>query len=169
MDGVTTTAQTPAGESTLNSSEPETLRHRNVTDPPRLRRPGRREAVATRQADAIELRKRGASYRVIGKRLGISQTQAMRDCRRALAQIVVQRTETAQEMVTLELEKLDELELRSWIKLERGDMQAGSLILRICESRRRLLGLDAPSKTHAEVSTPSGPTNGAGGVKVGSR
>jgi hypothetical protein len=69
--------------------------------------PGHREIVAERQRDAINLRRQGASYRAIGRQLGISQVQALRDCMAGLNEIIAERQESAAQLLALELERLD--------------------------------------------------------------
>src|SRR5437870_9597007 len=68
---------------------------------------GHRERVAERQARAIDLRKHGATYRQIGRQLGTSAPQALRDVMVALDAVVAERQESAAQLVALELERID--------------------------------------------------------------
>lgn len=109
-------------------------------------RAGHREHVAERTLRAMELRKAGASYAAISRVTGTSKQQAFRDCQRALAAILADRQTTAEEHVALELERLDSLLLFVWTAAKAGDIGAANVARRVCESRRKLLGLDAAQR-----------------------
>lgn len=125
------------------------LPHRNVTDPPRLRKPGRREQVAARQHEAMVLRRAGAHYRQIAERLNVSAMTAVRDVRAALRLTVEQTRASAAEHRALELSRLDSLLLGCWRNATNGDPQSIICALRIGERRAKLLGLDAGGVTFA--------------------
>jgi hypothetical protein len=129
---------------------------RNVKDPPRLRKPGRRELVAERQSTAISLRKAGATYEQIGKATGVSTMQAHRDTRRALAAVVANRERDVDALVTLELERLDDVVRSMLPRAREGNSKAAAVLVRASESRRRLLGLDADARLRVELSGRSG-------------
>jgi hypothetical protein len=138
--------------------------------------------LAARRAEAARLRGQGETYRAIADQLGIDVHTAFDDVKAAVAAVV---REPAEQVVTLELRRLDE-ELMKLDALEEavrkvletehftishgkviyvGDsaepllddgpvLQAVDRLMRIeeqrrrnGESRRRLLGLDAPAKT----------------------
>jgi hypothetical protein len=123
-----------------------------------------RIGAAERRQQALILRKAGASYRAIGDRLGISEAQAHRDVQAALRALAELELSSAAEYRALELERLDGLLLEasrilrtehpyvSGGKVLRGltddgpKLAAIDRLLRISESRRKLLGLDAPQK-----------------------
>jgi hypothetical protein len=134
---------------------------------------GTRENAAERRVRAFELRKSGVSYRRIGDALGVSEAQAHRDVHGVLAELAAQEQASAEEYRALELERLDGLvveatrilykthPLVSGGKVLSGFTSDGKAIgltddgpklaaidrlLRISESRRKLLGLDAPAK-----------------------
>ncbi len=110
---------------------------------------GRHEAAAERRIAALKLRQAGHSYRQIGAKLGISDVQALRDVRRALAALdAVQRVE-AEHLRALERARLDAMLVPMLAKAEEGDCRAAECVLRIMERRARLDGLDAPSSTMA--------------------
>lgn len=115
---------------------------------------GQAEAIAARQAKAIELRKSGASYRAIGRVLGCSEATAHRDVRKALRRIIAFGDRQAEEYRQLELERLDAIQLGVWLRMRTGDPHAADVARKVSESRRKLLGLDAPTKV--------APTNPAG-------
>ncbi len=125
----------------------------------RGRRNPRQQATSTelrttqKRADAIRLRIAGNSYDEIAGQLGYANRSAAFKAVEAGRLAIM--TEPAQELVTYESERLDALQVRAWMVLDdaraAGDdelaLKALDRVLRICESRRKLLGLDAPSRT----------------------
>jgi hypothetical protein len=134
---------------------------------------GTRESAADRRVQALRLRIAGASYRVIGEQLGVSGKTAWEDVHQALAELAALEQASAEELRALELARLDDLTLAatqilrishplvSGGKVLSGFTESGKVIgltddgpklaaidrlLRISESRRKLLGLDAPAK-----------------------
>jgi len=127
--------------------------------------------TAERDAEAARLRARGQSYRAIGEALGISQGSAHDAVQRALRATVA---EAAADARALELERLDALYEAAMAVLEREHVTVSNgkvirlngeplpddapvlaaidRLLRVSESRRKLLGLDAPARLKAEVS-----------------
>lgn len=128
--------------------------------------------IAQRRLRALELRAAGASYRAIGAQLRVSGKTAYEDVQAVLAELSAQTFASADEYRTMELERLDALTmeatriLRSPHPLISGGkvlsgftdegkpigltddgpkLQAIDRLLRISESRRKLLGLDAQS------------------------
>lgn len=108
--------------------------------------PGKRETAADRRVQALDLRKSGASYRQIGGQLSISEAQAYRDVQRGLANLAELEQSSADEYRALELVRLDMAVLALAPKLRLGDPAVISAWVRVSESRRKLLGLDAPTK-----------------------
>jgi Homeodomain-like domain len=134
--------------------------------------------VRDREAQALELRRNGASYPQIAERLGISVSTAW-----AAVNRVLKRTaqEAAGDVRKLELERLDQLQIAALTVLRRTHpvVQAGKVVytgggdgqpavplvddgptlaairalLDIQQRRARLLGLDAPTKVEAKVLT----------------
>jgi hypothetical protein len=125
--------------------------------------------AAERRQRALELRKAGASYRTIGAQLNISEKTAHQDVQRALGHLAELELASADELRTMELLRLDKLMLEaarilaathpliSGGKVLTGFTESGKPIgltddgpklaaidrlLRISESRRKLLGLD---------------------------
>lgn len=118
--------------------------------------PGQSEQAAERRVKAIELRKAGLSYRQIGEQLEVSEQQAWRDVKKALAGLAEMEQDHAREYRQLELERLDALLSPLWLRA-RGrriqhddgtvedvppDYAAVDRVMRLMEARRRLLGLD---------------------------
>ena len=115
---------------------------------------GKREAAAARRVAAVQLRMAGASYRTIAQKLGVSHVQAFKDVRAALKTTRVELTETTEEMITLEYARLEAATLAIAERVMKGDLKAIDCWIRLSESRRRLLGLDAPNKI--APTTPDG-------------
>lgn len=103
---------------------------------------GTHEVIAERRVKAFELRKAGASYRQIGRKLGVSGKTAHEDVHAVLAELAAQSLESAAEYRALELERLDMAQLALYQHLDSGDPQIVAAWVRVSESRRRLLGLD---------------------------
>lgn len=112
----------------------------------------RATTTAERDAEAAELRSQGLTFKQIADTLGIDIHSAYDAVQRALRAIV---QEPAEELRRLELDRLDTLQRAAMDILERspdmGALQAVDRLLRISESRRKLLGLDAPTRVDATV------------------
>jgi Sigma-70, region 4 len=120
---------------------------------------GRIDAAERRQ-QALELRKAGESYRAIGQQLNISEKTAHQDVQRALARLAEMELSSADELRTMELARLDKLTVEAARVLaaphplvsggkvldgltdDGPKLAAIDRLIRISESRRRLLGLD---------------------------
>lgn len=111
---------------------------------------GTREGMAERRVEALKLRQAGASYREIGRTLGIDAMTAHSDVKAAVAELNEQQNELAIEVRRLELERLDRMQLALWKQAMDGNQGAHDRVLRIMERRAKLLGLDAP--TRAELT-----------------
>lgn len=140
-------------------------------------RPSRAE-VATREAQALELRRNGATYAQIGDRIGISESAAAKMVKRVLARYVV---EAVPDVRKLELDRLDLLQRTALLVMGRTHyvtsggkvvyttpadgqravplvddgpvLAAIDRLVRIGESRRRLLGVDPPIRHDVTVRT----------------
>lgn len=103
---------------------------------------------------ALEHRKRGLSYRAIGRRMKCSHSTANDYVLEALDELRKRTLESAEQLRELEVQRMDRLEekmqpgLRSMDLTERAKVAA--VVIKIAESRRKLQGLDAPQKV--EVS-----------------
>jgi hypothetical protein len=107
---------------------------------------GVREAAAERRVQAFELRKGGASYRAIGRALGVSEAQAHRDVMGRLSQLAKLEEGAADDVRKLELERIDGIILGHYGRAQNGDDKAARVVLQAMERRAKLLGLDAPVK-----------------------
>lgn len=110
----------------------------------------RRAAQAReRMKQALELRKAGATYDQIAQRLGYAASGAAYT---AVATAIKDITRApAEELRTLELERLDALMLAVWNKAKAGDYKAVDTVLRIMDRRAKYLGLDAPVRVAAST------------------
>lgn len=102
--------------------------------------------AAERRQRALDLRKAALSYRAIGKALGVSEFQAHTDVKTALAELKELEHESAEELRSIELERLDAMQAVMQQKALKGDAGAVDRVLRIMERRAKLLGMDAPVK-----------------------
>lgn len=104
-----------------------------------------------RRWEALELRKRGLSFREIAKRMGIHFTTAHQHVNHALDELRERTKQSAEQLRTIEIEKLDRLEADLSTRLEgctddQDGAKLAAVMIKITESRRKLLGLDAPQK-----------------------
>ena len=141
-----------------------------MTDGKRLRRtPGKRDLeTVQRDTEIVRLRNKRKSYKEIADELGCAQSTAYRAVARAIAEIP---REAVNEMVAMESATLDAVIARLWdvvnadhpyISAGRridGVHDAGPVISALAgiqkasESKRKLFGLDAPTKQVVTVIT----------------
>jgi len=114
--------------------------------PRRAGRPTKREQLelAERRAKAVNLRKSGMQYADIAHELGYHDaSHALKDINRAIREIPRADTE---ELVALELLRLDALLEAMWVEALGGSTWHVDRCLAISDRRARLLGLDQPTK-----------------------
>lgn len=114
----------------------------------------RRLKAAETRRQVVELRMEGATYALIGARLGISQTAAHRHCERAMAEARAEIAAAAEELRSLQYSRLERLLQAVWNSAIEGNHPAIDRALRILEREAKLLGLDAPAKV--APTTPEG-------------
>lgn len=110
---------------------------------------------AERRKEALEYRKAGLTFEEIGSRLGVTRQAAHKTVMVALSDISEKIAETADDIRTLELERLNDLFQVSYKAAMRGNLDAIDKCIKIMDRRSKLLGLDAPSKASVEFSRMS--------------
>jgi hypothetical protein len=103
---------------------------------------------------ASQLRAKGCTFRGIAQELRCSVSTAHLYVNEWLEETQALRLDIGQQYVTLELERLDGLLWALRDEIDRGDPYAVDVARKLSESRRRLLGLDAPTKIAR--TTPDG-------------
>lgn len=120
-------------------------------------------AAKSKAAKALELRMEGKTFEAIASELKYNSKQAAYDAvKRSLDAIT---REPAQELLKLELERLDVLWGIQYLNAQAGDVQAMAACMKIMERRARLLGLDAPEKK--EVTGKDGAPLMTGPIVIG--
>lgn len=111
---------------------------------------GEQIAACERARHALDLRRKGASYRDIAHSLGVAPSTAYGYVREELDELRREVTETAAELRDVEVQRLDALTSQLFLMLDRSNPSEGArlalALVRVSESRRQLLGLDAPQK-----------------------
>jgi len=123
----------------------------------------KRDAAAAETAEryrkALELRKAGATYDQIAAQLGYSAKAAARHAVQAAIKEIIR--EPAEEVIQLELSRLDAMLLGCWTKAKSGDVHCIDRALRIMERRASYLGIDAPKRSSTEMAGELKVTDGA--------
>ena len=103
-----------------------------------------------RRVKCLEYRKAGLSYREIGHKLGIQYSAAHRHVKKALSRLREDVHEQAEDLRTLELERMDKLFFLAYRAALDGDLSAIDKAIRVMERRAKLCGLD--ESTRMEIS-----------------
>ena len=104
----------------------------------------------------MELRGQGWTWQRIADEVGYASASA---CKTAFDNAIKRTMQpVADEVRTLELERLDRFLSYLWDKIEQGDPIAIDKGLKIMDRRAKYLGLDAPIKQQVEVTTFEGGT-----------
>jgi predicted DNA-binding protein (UPF0251 family) len=100
--------------------------------------------------ECLKLRRDGLTLREIGKIVGVSHVTVDRWIKAALKETI---TPAADEVRTLEIERMDYYISRLTAQIERGNQVARNVevAMKVAERRARLLGLDAPQEIDATV------------------
>ena len=116
---------------------------------------GRKGAAIVRRQQVAKLRRQGiTSQKEIARRTGYSAGVICRDFKLLDEEWLAQAEIDTDKHITRALKELDELQGAVWPAAIQGNVKAVQTALKILESRRRLLGLDAPEKR--EISGPDG-------------
>jgi hypothetical protein len=101
-----------------------------------------------REDQSLNFRKAGMTYEQIGTQLGITRQAAHSAVTRALTRIAQHTNESAEQMRTLELERLDRMLAAIWSMVLNGSTYHIDTALRIMARRAKLMGLDAPEQAN---------------------
>ena len=115
--------------------------------PDRKKLKERTEAVQVRAQKALELRIAGGTYRQIAQELGVSHTVIFENVLWALEERAEERGKLSDQLVQMELERLEKMTLSLWPRVRNGDEKAINTLVRVMDRRAKLLGLDQPAKT----------------------
>lgn len=91
----------------------------------------------------LELRLAGGTLDAIGRAVGLHKSNVSRRIKTALADIP---REEADELRTIENERLNVMQAAIWSQVRKGEYAALDRALRISERRSKLNGLDAPQR-----------------------
>lgn len=97
-----------------------------------------------RQTEALRMRQEGRTFQEIADTLGYSDRSGAYVA--TMAALTETTTEPNNEMRSLELGRLDELQAGLWKKATGGDVQAVDRVLKVMERRAKIVGLDAAPK-----------------------
>jgi hypothetical protein len=110
---------------------------------------GRAEAQRDRAVKALELRIAGATYRQIGRQLGVTDKTAFYDVQKELGSLDALVKRKAERLRELEARRLDVLTVALTAGVRNGDPSACRAMVSVMERRAKLLRLDL---------TPEAPT-----------
>jgi hypothetical protein len=101
---------------------------------------------------ALSLRSLRMSPKDIGKRLGVGEATITKWIREALQTQIKEQQLDLKELMQLELNELDHLQAVLAPNVEEGQLGAINTVLKVMESRRKLLGMDKPDTHEVNVS-----------------
>lgn len=107
------------------------------------------EERAEEAMQMLHARRSGASYDAIGRQFGLSSRAVFVKVQKLLSDMP---KEEAAELRALESQKLDFAEFSLRAQIKAGNVGAINALVRISESRRRLLGLDMPQQHEVKIS-----------------
>lgn len=115
--------------------------------------PSRHSYVRFRHLDkvkrAVELRKEGKSFRLIGEAMGISTRYARDLVAEGFDRISAEVADLAQEVRAKNLKRLEDLLVAVWDDAMEGEPKAVDSAVKILAAQNRLTGADAPTKIDA--------------------
>lgn len=109
--------------------------------------------VLEKERQVVALRAQGRTWLQIAEEVGYADPSGSRDAYMRAASRVV--ADDINEMRTLELQRLDNIQSAHWLNAMGGDVPAANLVLKVIESRRKLLGLDAPTNINVKAEVIS--------------
>ncbi|MEV6154931.1 hypothetical protein AB0L53_31780 [Nonomuraea sp. NPDC052129] len=103
-----------------------------------------------RRYQALQMRIAGVSNAVIAQRLGYSSPQLVsKDVTTALKRAAKQEAMAAEELLHLEINRLDRMMASVWPRVIKGEVNAVEAALKIVNKRASLLGLDLINRNGA--------------------
>jgi hypothetical protein len=118
-------------------------------------RPNKARAVviAERRTKAVQMRLAGVPYKTIADKLGYaSQAAASKDVTRALQMASRAQQESSEQLLQIEIDRLDRMMASLWTQACGGDVKAVEAVERLISRRCTLLGLDLINRNGAENS-----------------
>ena len=110
--------------------------------------------VREKDRQALELRKAGASYEVIAKQLGYADSSgAYKSIQRSMKSIIAEPTD---ELRTVEYERLNQMLLILWERVQQGELGAIDRALSIMDRISKMYGLDSPRKSEINQTITQG-------------
>ena len=120
---------------------------------PRVQGQHRNRALsAARRVRAVELKTAGLIYEQIAAELGYANRGTVHHI--VSDALKTQTLEAVGQLRSLEIERLDKLQLALWQKAMDGDVPSAIAVVRCIAARCRLLGLDGPSLLSVEDPRP---------------
>ena len=111
---------------------------------------GQLKVIRTEEAaDMLRMRRDGHTYRSIATVYKMSVSSVYERVQKALHDTIA---ESADEVRTLELERLDQMQAAIQTKVDQGDPRAVQSALAIMDRRAKYLGIDQPAKTEVTVA-----------------
>ena len=119
--------------------------------------PGVRTAAAEQRRNVVKLRRQRLSFEEIGSRLGFTRQRAFQIYERALREIPAAEVSQhrAEELALYDDAVRDLLLIARDHRMPRTAVEAWRAILGFCERRAKLLGLDEPQRSAAQVTIDS--------------
>lgn len=108
-----------------------------------------RLAAAEKERQALELRKRGATFDEIARSVGYADRGAAHKA--VMRALKATLREPAEEVRALYLERLDHVMACMAPRMAEGNPQAAAAYIKALERQAALLGLDAPLKTEMKI------------------
>ncbi|WP_433426325.1 hypothetical protein ACQP1V_42650 (plasmid) [Microtetraspora malaysiensis] len=103
----------------------------------------RKVEISQRRYQAVQMRVAGVSPTVIAERLGYSGAAAVsKDIDRALQNAAKQEQMASEQLLKLEIDRLDRIMASLWPKVIKSDVNACEAALKVINRRATLLGLD---------------------------
>lgn len=109
---------------------------------------------------ALEYRKEGLGYDEIASRMGISRNAAAQAVKKALKSLLADTREVAEDVVALEVARLDEMLVPTLRMARAGNLEAVDRALKIQDRRAKYLGLDQAIKTQISIEQSAIPLRG---------